>query len=241
MAEVVEDLPKGGYFGIRQRYERGTRYDDVKITIDQPATDEKLPNVLFIAVDDLRNVNGQLVGIDPIPFTPFNSNVVRFRAKAPITYAFKLVDWEENLGLGSEDNRGNAYHPGDAGLIASFSDGTVTNADWKAQVYYIAPVDDPSNVVMLGDGTRDSSAANQTTGSANSYGLHWQVPTDWASPDFDDSAWPNATIFTNETVGVDNKPSYTNFDDQFAGAGASFIWSSNLVLDNEVLVRYTRD
>lgn len=186
-------------------------------------------------------VNGQLVGIDPIPFTPFNSNVVRFRAQAPITYAFKLVDWEENLGLGTESNGGNPYHPGDAGLIASFSDGTVTNASWKAQTFYIAPVDDPSNVVIEANGVRDSSAANQSTGSANSYGLHWAVPDDWFSKGFDDSSWPNATTFTNQTVGVDNKPSYTNFDAQFAGAGAVFIWSTNLVLDNEVIVRFTTE
>ncbi|MDA7511301.1 YHYH protein, partial [Verrucomicrobia bacterium] len=184
-------------------------------------------------------VNGTLVGIDPIPFTEFNSNIVRFRAKAPITYAFKLVDWEENLGLGSESNRGNAFHPGDAGLIASFSDGTVTGADWKAQTFYIAPVDDPNNVVIHDDGTRDSSAANQTTGSANSYGLHWRTPDNWFSSDYNDSSWPSATTFSNETVGVDNKPSFTNFEAQLSGGGAQFIWSSNLVLDNEVIVRYT--
>ena len=184
-------------------------------------------------------VNGTLVGIDPIPFTEFNSNVVRFRAKAPITYAFKLVDWEENLGLGSESNRGNAFHPGDAGLIASFSDGTVTGSDWKAQTFYIAPVDDPDNVVIREDGTRDSSAANQTTGSANSYGLHWRTPGSWFSSNYDDSSWPSATTFSNDTVGVDNKPSFTNFEAQLSGGGAQFIWSSNLVLDNEVIVRFT--
>ncbi len=184
-------------------------------------------------------VNGVLVGVDPIPFTPFNSCVVRFRAKAPITYAVKLVDWEENLGVGTEDNRGNPHHPGDGGFVASFSDGTVTGSHWKAQVYYIAPVDDPSNVVVLADGTRDSSAAPTATGAATSFGVHWEVPADWSTAGFDDSGWPDATTYTNATVGVDNKPSYTNFEDQFAGA--SFIWSSNLVLDNEVIVRFTSE
>lgn len=186
-------------------------------------------------------VNGQLVGIDPIPFTQFNSCVVRFRAKAPITYAFKLVDWEENLGLGTEANRGTAYHPGDAGLAASFSDGTVTNGDWKAQTFYISPLDDPEHVTILDDGTRDSSAANDTLGSENSYGMHWAVPDSWSSVGFNDSGWPNAMTYSNATVGVDNKPSYTNFTDQFLGAGAEFIWTSNLVLDNEVIVRYTTE
>ena len=53
----VEKLKSGGYFGIRQRYERGTRYDDVKITIRENAdtAGARKPNVLFIAIDDLRN------------------------------------------------------------------------------------------------------------------------------------------------------------------------------------------
>lgn len=33
LERVVATLKPGGYFGIRQRYERGTRYDDVKITL----------------------------------------------------------------------------------------------------------------------------------------------------------------------------------------------------------------
>jgi hypothetical protein len=52
-------------------------------------------------------VNGQLVAVDLVTFTPFNSNIVRFRAKSPITYAVKLVDGEENLGIGSEANGGS--------------------------------------------------------------------------------------------------------------------------------------
>ena len=80
-------------------------------------------------------VNGHLVGVDAVPFTLFNSSVVRFRVKRPITYAARLVDWEENLGLGSENNRGNKYHAGDGGFVASFSDGAITDASWKAQTF----------------------------------------------------------------------------------------------------------
>jgi hypothetical protein len=47
-------------------------------------------------------VNGKLIAVDAVPFTPFNSAIVRFRAKRPVTYAVKLVDWEEHLGLGTE-------------------------------------------------------------------------------------------------------------------------------------------
>ncbi|MDQ8183518.1 hypothetical protein [Pelagicoccus sp. SDUM812005] len=186
-------------------------------------------------------VNGTLVAVDPVPFTPFNSCVVRFKAKHPITYAVKLIDWEESPGIGTESGRGNPYHPGDGGFAASFSDGTVTNADWKAQTFYIAPVPDPSLVIQRPDGTRDSSSAPRSPDNApECYALHYEIPDNWASPDFNDSSWPQASVFTNETVGVRNKPSYMNFTDQFIDAGATFIWSSNLVLDNEVLVRFTQ-
>ena len=58
---------------------------------------------------------------------------------------------------------------------------------------------------------------------------------------FDDSEWPNATEFTNDVIGVDNKPAYTNFIDIFDNSAndAKFIWSTNVILDNEVIVRYT--
>ena len=32
-------------------------------------------------------VNGKLLGVDAIPFTPFNSSVVRFKANRPFTIA----------------------------------------------------------------------------------------------------------------------------------------------------------
>jgi hypothetical protein len=42
-------------------------------------------------------------------------------------------------------------------------------------------------------------------------------------------------------IGVDNKVAYTNFTDIFdnSSADAQFIWSTNVVLDNTVIVRYT--
>lgn len=72
---------------------------------------------------------------------------------------------------------------------------------------------------------------------------HWALPVDWMMPDFDDSIWPNATTYTNDTVGVDNKSAFTNFVDVFdtPSADAGFIWSSNLVLDNLDLLRTTID
>ncbi|MCX6857017.1 MAG: DUF1566 domain-containing protein, partial [Verrucomicrobia bacterium] len=138
-------------------------------------------------------VNGTLVAVDPVPFTPFNSCFVKFRAKKPITYAVKLVDWEENLGVGSELNGANPYHPGDGGFMASFSDGTVTNSQWKAQSFYIAPLNDPALVIEQANGTHDSSATGLATPTLNqnSYALHYAIPANWASKTFNDAIWPN--------------------------------------------------
>ena len=56
---------------------------------------------------------------------------------------------------------------------------------------------------------------------------------------FDDSSWPSATVYFNDTIGVNNKPAYMNFSELFTSKKANFIWSSNVVLDNHVIVRKT--
>jgi hypothetical protein len=192
-------------------------------------------------------INGVPVGKDPVPYTPFNSSLVRFKVKKPYTVAVKLVDWEENLGLGSENNGGFAYKPGDGGLVVVFKNKSgvieaVTNSKWKAQTFYTAPVKDLS--CLTESGTSRLSASCNTDGVADGstyYGVHWVVPADWYSKTFDDSAWPTASTYSNATVGVDNKPEYTNFSSIFdnATSNADFIWSTNLLLDNLVIVRYT--
>jgi hypothetical protein len=182
-------------------------------------------------------INGVLVGVDPIPFTPFNSSVVRFKVSRPYTIAVKLVDWEENLGLGTELNGGNAYHSGDGGFIAQFSDGTVTDTSWRAQTFYIAPIENLSTVIEKADGTRSSATAKTTTTcEKNCYGIHYSIPSNWNSREYNDKVWPNASLYSAATVGV-NWPAYTNVS--AAWNKAQFIWSSNLILDNVVLVRKT--
>jgi hypothetical protein len=185
-------------------------------------------------------INGQLIAVDAVPFTPFNSSVVKFKVNRPYTIAIKLIDWEENLGVGSESGRGNSYQPGDGGLIASFSDGTVTSDQWRAQTFYIAPIYDLSCVVEKG--TLRESAACDTSGRNSAddiYALHWALPNGWQTDTFDHSGWPLATTYTEQQIGVNNKNGYMNFQELFTGKGAEFIWSTNLILDNEVIVRYT--
>jgi len=186
-------------------------------------------------------VNGKLIGVDAIPFTPFNSALVRFKAKRPITYAVKLVDWEENLGLGTERGR-SPFHPGDGGFIARFSDGTVTDSSWKAQSFYISPLQSPDDVVEKGNvhdtpqlqRTYPEAPDNAECGEA-CYAVHYPQPKDWNTNKFDASNWPMAVEFTLAQMGTERLKAYTNFRDAFGDA--KVIWSNNLVLDNVVLVR----
>jgi len=183
-------------------------------------------------------INGILVGVDPIPFTPFNSNIVRFKVKKPYDIAIKVVDWEENSGLGSEDNRGKQFHPGDGGLIASFSDGTITNSNWTAQTFYTSPIYDLNCVKESGNQrlTKDCDISGSDK-YVETYSLHWDITLGWESND-NYLSWPKAVEFTEDEIGVNNKKAYMNFQEQFSGSSASFIWTSNLVLDNLILFRY---
>lgn len=192
-------------------------------------------------------INGILIAVDPVVFTPFNSSVVRFRANRPLTIAIKMVDWEETLGLGMENNRGTKFHAGDGGLVAHFQDAkgqtvAITDNSWKAQTFYTSPIVNRDCLVMI-NSVRDSSACDKqkVTDADKTSAAHWAIAEDWMKPGFDDSAWPAAVTFTNDIVGVKNKKSFMNFLDVFdkKGADAEFIWSSNLVLDNLVLLRKT--
>jgi len=192
-------------------------------------------------------VNGIPVGKDKVTFTQFNSSIVRFKVNSPFTMAMLLVDWEENLGLGTELNGAAPYHPGDGGLVCVIKNASnqiiaISNNNWKAQTFYTSPIQDltcpsESGTLRLTSNCSTADAAN----GENHYALHWEIPANVMSSNFDDSDWPSASVYSNATVGVNNKPAYTNFTDIFDNSNndAQFIWSSNLILDNQVIVRYT--
>ncbi|MBL6445416.1 hypothetical protein JMN32_03805 [Fulvivirga sp. 29W222] len=215
--------------------------------IELDATGEVITAYIFADNYFEMYINGTPVGKDNVPFTDFNSDIVRFKVKRPFTVAMLLVDWEENLGVGSENNRGFSYSPGDGGMVAVFADtngniiGTTDNT-WKAQTFYTAPVKDL--MCLSENGTKRLSTNCDAAGSNDGtsyYAVHWAIPSGWMNKDYDDSEWPAATTYTNDEIGVDNKSSYTNYTDIFddANHNAQFIWSTNVVLDNEVIVRKT--
>ncbi len=206
----------------------------------------------FIVADNYYEmyVNGKLVSVDNTPYTPFNSSIVKFKVKRPYTMAFLLVDWDEHLGMGMEvfpvpvTPKTMKFYPGDGGLIARFSDGTVTDATWKAQTFYIAPLMDPKEVVERGNihdtpnlGGRTHPYARRPDCEEKCYAVHYPIPRNWQSARFNDSNWPRAWEFTDQEIGVTNLPAYTRYPELFEGA--RWIWSQNLVLDNVVIARKT--
>jgi hypothetical protein len=206
----------------------------------------------FIIADNYYEmyVNGKLVSVDNTPYTPFNSSIVKFKVKRPYTLALLLVDWDEHLGLGMEvfplpaTPKTTKYWPGDGGVIAKFSDGTATDATWKAQSFAIGPLVDASEVVERGHvhdtprlGGRTHPYARRPACELQCYSVHYPIPANWHSPRFNDRYWPRAWEFTDEEIGVDNAPGYTRYPELFEGA--RWIWTQNLVLDNVVIARKT--
>ena len=188
-------------------------------------------------------INGKLIGVDATPFTPFNSHVVRVRVKRPYTIAVLAQDWEDKLGLGMEIFQGNPWHSGDGGFVARFSDGTVTDSSWKAQAFYIAPLQHPDDVVEYGN-IHDTShlgrihpLAKLPTCREHCFAVHYPIPNGWTAPGFDDSSWPRAFEYLDQEVGIRGVPGYFRYPEAFEGS--RWIWTINLVFDNTVLLRKT--
>jgi hypothetical protein len=101
---------------------------------------------------------------------------------------------------------------GDGGFILKLGDGTVTSARWKAKVFSRGPV---------GRDTRNPRVENTP------------IPENWYAVDLDDRGWGPATEYTEEQVGP--KPPFYEHD----FAGAKFLWTGDLELDNTVIFRHT--
>ena len=152
-------------------------------------------------------INGKLRVVDPIEYMPHNVVSVDLLPEYPMTIAVMAMDnADPKTGL----EYGNRI--GDAGLIIKFSDGTVTNAKWKAKSFFKGPL-------------------NREV--ANPQVRHDPIPANWYAVDFDDSSWAAATEYTEERVNP--KESFQQAKEAFAGA--KFIWTADLDLDNTVIFR----
>lgn len=82
------------------------------------------------------------------------------------------------------------------------------------------------------------STTEGTDNGKNAYTIRLKTPNNWMDENFDSKNRPNASIYSEREIGVNNKKAYMNFIEKFSGAGANFICSTDVVLDNEVLLRY---
>lgn len=150
-------------------------------------------------------INGKLTAVDSIPFTPHNVVTVDILPEYPMTIAIMAKDnADPRTGLEYGD------HIGDGGFIIKFSDGTVSNAKWKARGFFKGPL--------------NREVQNPRV-------QHTPIPANWFAENFDDSQWSQAVEFTEERVNP--KEPFYSADFQ----GAKFIWTSDLDLDNTVIFR----
>lgn len=150
-------------------------------------------------------INGELVAVDSVKFTPHNVVSLDILPEYPMTIA---VIAKDNADLKTGMEYGD--HIGDGGFTIKFSDGTVSNATWRAKSFFKGPLNHDS---------------------ANPKVEHTPIPDGWWKPEFDDSTWKNATEYTEERVNP--KEPYFNADFE----GAKWIWTEDLDLDNTVIFR----
>lgn len=172
--------------------------------------------------------NGELVGEDSVSITTersFNAEIISFEASYPLTLALEAKDYiETDSGL---EYIGEANQQmGDGGIIAQITDETtgevvaVTSSAWAALVVHQAPL----NAGCVDDADPDATCEYLIT----------DTPSDWTSPEYDDSAWTSATEWSS--AAVDPKGGYDEID---WDSSAQFIWGTDLEVDNTVLLRST--
>ncbi len=192
-------------------------------------------------------INGKIIAKDIVPYTKYNSSIIKFKVKRPFNVAIKAIDWEEELAKGREANRGKKHSVTEGGIVFVFKSGLrdiigVSDDTFKVQNYYTAPVEDLTKLREYGE-VRDSSeiSLEDISDSSSGYAVFWEEPENVFSPDFDDSKWANASVYMTEDLSVDDLPAYKNYKEVFDNSSfdARFIWTNNLYLDNEVIIRGT--
>jgi phosphatidylethanolamine-binding protein (PEBP) family uncharacterized protein len=171
-------------------------------------------------------VNGKKVGEDSVKFNTersFNSSLIKFTATYPFEVGFIARDFIENES-GLEYIGKSNQQIGDAGIIFQIREVnskrivSTSSSNWKSLIIQKAPL----NVECVKSSSPLTDCRNLTIA----------IPTGWSTKVFKDGTWKNSTEFTPEEVGV--KEGY--FDYQW-DPSAKLIWSSDLKLDNTVLLR----
>lgn len=176
-------------------------------------------------------VNGTALLEDSVSLTTersFNAERFEFNANLPMTLAFEFRDFMENE-TGLEYIGTRRQQLGDGGAIAQFKDAssgrllTATGADWKCLTVQSAPADAACARERKPDPSLPVCAQRKTA-----------VAENWTSPDFDDSAWPAASVHSARKVGPKD-----GYDRITWSPSAELIWGPDLKTDNIVYCRVT--
>lgn len=172
-----------------------------------------------------------LIKEDSVPITTersFNSELFTFQASYPLHLNIVAKDYKAN-NTGLEYIGTPRQQIGDGGLKAQFTDVAtgnviaVTNRNAKVMVIHKAPLN-----------TACAKEANPVAGQSACTFTATLEPSGWKSADFDDRDWSKASVFTAAEVGP--KDGYL---DIAWNEAAQFIWGSDLLTDNTVLMRIT--
>lgn len=171
-------------------------------------------------------INGKKVGEDSVPITTersFNSEKIKFTATYPLTIGVIAKDFTENSS-GLEYIGKPNQQIGDAGII--FQVREISSS--KVVAYSSRDM----KVLTLNKAPLNPECVTSTNPNVDCKFSVIPAPASWSSPTYKDSSWKNATEYSKETVGV--KEGY--FDYSWA-PGSALIWSSDLKLDNTILLR----
>lgn len=135
--------------------------------------------------------NGELVKVDPIEFRPRQAVSVSFDWDGVSDKVYAISCWDFFVPPSGYEYTEDASSTrlGTGVLLAEFSDGTRTGADWKSYLAIHGP-------------TQASTDAGCEADNLSLCELEYnEIPDGWFGMDFDDSAWIAPREFTEEELG----------------------------------------
>ncbi len=176
--------------------------------------------------------NGEtLIKEDSVPITTersFNAESFTFEATSPLQLNFIVKDYKAN-DTGLEYIGTPRQQMGDGGLIAQFTD--------LATGKVIAVTNENAVIFVIHKAPLNTACAKESSPVAGQGLCTFKTmlePTNWKNPDFNDSNWTQASRFTAAQISPKEGYLEITWNPQ-----AQFIWSSDLLMDNTVLIRMT--
>ena len=174
------------------------------------------------------NVNGVMVAEDSVSITTersFNAENFTFDSETPFTIGLIAKDFKEN-DTGLEYIGTRKQQMGDGGVIVQVSNSkgevvAVTDAAWRCLVIHEAPLD-----------KRCEDESNPVAGEGYCDFIDLEEPAGWDLPDFDDSGWTNADVYSESAVSPKQ-----GYDRVSWNSDAKLIWGPDLETNNTLLCR----